>query len=249
MDHTYVIADLHGRWDLYIFALRDIYHHIKSQKKSSRGTIVILGDFVDRGPHSAQIIESMRELEADFAHAVDEQVKLVILTGNHEDMMVETLTFYTGRPQLMDWWQGNGGGETLESYRMLRKDHNADVLWLKDLKTFYEDKHRIYVHAGVDPLKKMEKQERDTLLWKLYNNNTDVGHYPTNKHVVHGHHQFVKGPRLYSNRTNLDTLAWASGRLVVGVFQDEKSGGPVELLEVKGPRHPSFSEKQQREWE
>jgi hypothetical protein len=54
------------------------------------------------------------------------------------------------------------------------------------------------------------------------------------RHVVHGHHPFKDGPITIEGRTNLDTLAWHTGRLVVGVFDDDVPGGPVSLLEVRG---------------
>jgi serine/threonine protein phosphatase 1 len=51
-------------------------------------------------------------------------------------------------------------------------------------------------------------------------------------HVVHGHTPRPKGPELLEHRTNLDTKAFSTGRLVVGVFDDDKAGGPVKLIEV-----------------
>jgi SNF2-related domain len=55
------------------------------------------------------------------------------------------------------------------------------------------------------------------------------------RHVVHGHDQHADGPILKRNRTNLDTFAWSSGRLVIGVFDDDTPGGPLETLEARGP--------------
>jgi serine/threonine protein phosphatase 1 len=54
------------------------------------------------------------------------------------------------------------------------------------------------------------------------------------RHVVHGHDNSPDGPLLYAGRTNLDTLAWRTGRLVIGVFDDDRPGGPVDLIVVKG---------------
>jgi hypothetical protein len=51
---------------------------------------------------------------------------------------------------------------------------------------------------------------------------------------VHGHHQHVHGPIFKKHRTNLDTLAWYTGRLAIGVFDDAAPGGPIEVLEVHG---------------
>jgi hypothetical protein len=60
----------------------------------------------------------------------------------------------------------------------------------------------------------------------------DGGH--GQRHVVHGHHQHVHGPIFKKHRTNLDTLAWYTGRLAIGVFDDAAPGGPIEVLEVNG---------------
>ena len=70
------------------------------------------------------------------------------------------------------------------------------------------------------------------VLWKIYKGPDQRGH--GGRHVVHGHHQFTDGPITVEGRTNLDTLAWYTGRLVVGVFNDDVAGGPVSLLEVRG---------------
>jgi serine/threonine protein phosphatase 1 len=60
----------------------------------------------------------------------------------------------------------------------------------------------------------------------------DGGHLQ--RHVVHGHHQHPHGPIFKKNRTNLDTLAWYTGRLAIGVFDDAAPGGPIEVFEVNG---------------
>lgn len=57
----------------------------------------------------------------------------------------------------------------------------------------------------------------------------------SSKHVVHGHTPRISGQELLPRRTNLDTFAWRTGRLVVAVFDDEMAGGPFDLIEVKGP--------------
>jgi hypothetical protein len=52
--------------------------------------------------------------------------------------------------------------------------------------------------------------------------------------VVHGHYQHAHGPFFKKNRTNLDTFAWYTGRLAIGVFDDAAPGGPIEVFEVNG---------------
>ena len=69
------------------------------------------------------------------------------------------------------------------------------------------------------------------LLWKRYPRDDAAGHGA--RHVVHGHDPDPEGPLRLAGRTALDTLAWRSGRLVVGVFDDARPGGPVDLVEVR----------------
>lgn len=223
MPLTYVIADLHGRHDLLLKATKEI-------RTRAPGTIVTLGDYVDRGPHSRQIIEHLMTLVSE-----DNPWKIVALKGNHEAMMVETCR----KPLKADWWLGNGGGQTLLSY-----DHRptgsvdlsvvpADHLeWLDRLPTLHVDRHRVYVHAGVNQRLPLDKQDDEFVTWMLYRPIDEGGH--GDRHVVHGHHQYPNGPLCLRRRTNLDTGAWYTGRLVVGVFDDDKPGGPIDFIEIIG---------------
>ena len=105
---------------------------------------------------------------------------------------------------------------------------------MENLPLMHIDAHRIFVHAGVDRFKPLDQQDSQVLFWKLYDDNDEGGH--DRRHVVHGHHQFEDGPIKHPGRTDLDTFAWYTGRLVVGVFDDEMAGGPIDCIEVIGPR-------------
>jgi serine/threonine protein phosphatase 1 len=220
---TYVIPDLHGRFDLLEIALSEIEKH-------EPGTVVFTGDYIDRGPQSREIV---KRLIAGPAHGW----RWICLLGNHEDMLIQASQNWLKVGQ----WLRNGGGATLMSYGS-RKGSIADfslvdpshVDWIKDLPLLHQDKHRIYVHAGVEQGVQLDQQARQTLLWKRYDSKSIEG-YGT-FHVVHGHDPFEDGPKLCEGRTDLDTGAYYTGRLVVGVFDDEISGGPVDLIESVLPR-------------
>ena len=92
------------------------------------------------------------------------------------------------------------------------------------------DLHRIFAHAEIDPTKALDDQTEEFMLWHRYPENADIGH--VGRHVVHGHTPNPHGPEQYQNRTNLDTLAWRTGRLVVAVFDDERPGPAIEYIEV-----------------
>jgi serine/threonine protein phosphatase 1 len=100
------------------------------------------------------------------------------------------------------------------------------------------DRHRVFVHAAVDPEIPLDRQSEQTLLWKRYPDGFDLGH--GRRHVVHGHHADPKAPIVTKGKTNLDGLAWMTGRLVVGVFEDDRPGGASEFLEVVGQPDQHF---------
>ena len=134
-------------------------------------------------------------------------------------------------PERLDWWIGNGGDATIASYRGRRDLVAEHLAWVESLPPMHVDEHRVFVHAGVDPDVPLDEQAEKTLLWKRYPQDEGQGHGA--RHVVHGHDPNQDGPLKHAGRTDLDTLAWATGRLVVGVFDDAKAGGPIDLIEVR----------------
>jgi serine/threonine protein phosphatase 1 len=219
MSSTYVIPDLHGRRDLLDAALARIAAHAAG----AFGTIVMLGDYVDKGPDSSGVVARLRG-------GVGAAWRFVALKGNHDAMMVDALR----DPATLAFWLSKGGDAALSSYGGdVTAVPQADINWLDGLPLWHVDTHRIYVHAGVDPDIALHRQREATLLWKRYPKGDPEGF--GDRHVVHGHDNDPAGPLLTAGRSNLDTLAWDTGRLVVGVFDDATPGGPVELIEIQGP--------------
>ena len=123
--------------------------------------VVTLGDYVDRGPESRQVIQYLMEAQAAGR-------PLICLKGNHEEMMHETLT----APLDSDRWARNGGDTALKSYSYeVPSDHPYRV---KNLPPMYVDGHRIFVHAGIDPTKAPDEQTEDFLLWYRYWESADI---------------------------------------------------------------------------
>jgi serine/threonine protein phosphatase 1 len=217
MGLTYVIPDIHGRYDLLSEALADI----AAYSGGEAGVIITVGDYVDKGPQSKQVIDRMLAGVADGWRSV-------ALKGNHDAMMLEALR----DPSKMASWIDKGGDTALASYGgdppAVPQTH---IAWLDGLRLMHVDNHRVYVHAGVDPEIPLDQQSEATLLWKRYPKGFSAGFGEL--HVVHGHDNFPEGPLLYEGRTNLDTLAWRTGRLVIGVFDDDRPGGPVDFIVVK----------------
>jgi serine/threonine protein phosphatase 1 len=216
MSLTYVIPDLHGRHDLLNEGLAEI------AARGDAGVIVAIGDYVDKGPESKQVIDRLLSAAA-------EDSDLVTLKGNHDVMMVEALR----DPSKMAAWIAKGGDAALASYGGDPADvPEGHIAWLDRLQLMHVDAHRIYVHAGVDPDIALDQQSEATLLWKRYPKGFPGGY--GDRHVVHGHDNFPDGPLLYEGRTNLDTLAWRTGRLTIGIFDDDRPGGPVDFIVIRG---------------
>jgi serine/threonine protein phosphatase 1 len=228
MSITYVMPDIHGRLDLLQTASSKIEEHSSGR----RATVVTLGDYIDRGPDGRQVIEHLMSWRS-------KNLSIVNLKGNHEAMMWEVCN---GLSEL-DWWVQNGGNRTLESYGSNpREDFDPSIVprahltWIEQLAPIYVDRCRVFVHAGVDPEIPLHQQSERVLFWKRYRPDEGRGH--GRRHVVHGHHANPKAPIATKSRTNLDALAWKTGRLVIGVFEDDKPGGASEFLEITGSSGP-----------
>lgn len=213
---TFAVGDLHGRRDL----LDDALDAIAAYADAEGGTVVFLGDYVDRGPSGAQVLA--RLIEGPPAGW-----RWICLKGNHEAMMSLALH----NPDRLNWWIDNGGDATIASYRDDRAAVAAHLAWIETLPTMHVDVHRIYVHAGVEAAVPLDRQAERTLIWKRYPDHVDQGH--GDRHLVHGHDPSPDGPLRLTNRTDLDTYAWQTGRLAVGVFDDSIAGGPIDIIEVQ----------------
>lgn len=212
MSYTFAVADLHGRYDLLLKAIKVI------EKYSEGGTVVFLGDYIDRGPDSKSVLDRLM-CGPVFGHW-----KWVCLAGNHEMLMV--------RKDDKDYgpvWLRHGGVETLKSFG--NKIPGKYFKWIGALPFYYKDKYRVFTHAGLDPTKKrMKRQTEKDLLWSK-----NTGDYGFNgKYLVHGHTPLKDGPLILEKRINLDTRAYETGRLFVAVFNDDIPGKPVDVLYVYG---------------
>jgi serine/threonine protein phosphatase 1 len=200
MSKTAVITDVHGRLE----PLQRLLDRVGDAK------IICLGDMVDRGTQSSEVVAVIRTLHEAGA---------VVLRGNHEDMLC------ADDPRL---WLSNGGASTLLSYRHpLTGDLDvgalqADVVWFRSLPRVHSDAHRVYVHAGVVPNLSLAEQPESITQWMRYPEGMDVGWQGL--HVVHGH---TVGLFQGQHRTCLDV---GMGAMCCGLFDDDVAGGPVELL-------------------
>jgi len=152
----FAIGDIHGCAD-------ELDVMIRAMAPVRGDTVVFVGDYVDRGPSARDVIEMMVGLPS-------EQAEYVFLKGNHEDMMLSFLGF-PGR--YGESFLFNGGAQTLDSYGITEetlelapeKIPEGHVEFLKGLATSYLRPPYLFVHAGIQPLRQLEEQTVEDMLW------------------------------------------------------------------------------------
>lgn len=228
---TFAIGDIHGRLDLLEKAIDRIESHV-FYNDVEKYTVVFCGDYVDRGLQSAQVVDFL------IRGPTLPKASWVCLKGNHEDIMMQCLD-----SKSLSWWVQNGGGATLLSYNPEFKvsedvyplsDHiKRHYDWMYSLPLYHMDEHRAFVHAGFNPHKPINLQIAEHLMWDRERADQDYSF--DGKYVVHGHTVVLDGPVEFENKINLDVGAVFYGRMPIAVFDDSIPGGPVDMLEVKGP--------------
>lgn len=211
----YAIGDIHGCHDQLLVLLAKIKAH--SGRTPYKG--IFLGDYVDRGPKSREVVNQVRGLVTGRGgHGTWHALK-----GNHETMMAECL-----KDDSMGFWSNNGGEQTKASYAGRDAEILRDAQWLASLPDIIETANHVFVHAGLSPRYSLAEQPEEVKLWirGWERDDPDFG-----KHVVYGHTP-RKRPLLLTNSTGLDTGAFAGGPLTAGVFDEEKKQGPIDILEA-----------------
>ena len=156
----YVIGDIHGcGWELF---------RLVERLPLARGDdVVFLGDYIDRGPNSREVVSYLLSLRND-----QEQVRFVFLKGNHEDMLLSYLGL---GGHYGDMFLANGGKPTLASYeiepdKLTREDALSAIppdhlSFFRGLSNHYLMDSYLCVHAGINPQKPWDEQTEEELLW------------------------------------------------------------------------------------
>jgi serine/threonine protein phosphatase 1 len=213
---AYAIGDIHGRLDLLQDLLAKI--HAELQHHPAKKTLLVfVGDLIDRGPSSAQVIERLRTYNR-------EGIRTVFLLGNHEEVLLRILG---GESELIDKWTSFGGAACLQSYGVdpgqLAHATEAEALVIvrnaiprehvRFLESF-SDSCRfgdyLFVHAGIRPGIELEQQSQNDLRWIR-----DPFLFDASDHgcvVVHGH-TISSEVENRPNRIGIDTGAYRTGVL------------------------------------
>jgi serine/threonine protein phosphatase 1 len=231
---AYVIGDVHGRLDLLEDLLATIHAEIQ-HRPAEQILLVFVGDLIDRGPRSANVLERLRTYHR-------EGIEPVFILGNHEEVLLRILA---GEALLIADWLCFGGAECLQSYGVdpaeialldedeaLARVRNAipknHVEFLENFTSSLRFGDYLFVHAGVRPGVPLDRQSEFDLRWirePFLSDSTDHGFM-----VIHGH-TISKGVEERPNRIGIDTGAYRSGVLTALAIEGESRW----LLDTRGP--------------
>jgi Calcineurin-like phosphoesterase len=218
---VYAVGDIHGRLDLLDELLSHMDAHLAANP-IARPVDVFLGDYVDRGPASRDVIDRLIARRT--------MGSVVCLKGNHELLLRQ----FMEDPATLEEWGKYGGLATLMSYGLappVKADSNGQVKLATEFNQQMPESHRhfldtlelsftcgdfFFAHAGVRPGIALRTQRAEDLLW--IRDDFLLHEQPFGKVVVHGHTP-VAQPEIRSNRINIDTGAYATGRLTCLVLE------------------------------
>jgi len=236
---AYVIGDVHGCLEQLDLLLARIEEEIRGRPRS-RTSIVFLGDLIDRGPASAQVVERLRTYSP-------REAQTHFIMGNHEEVMLRVIAGDTG---LLPSWLRFGGAETLRSYGVEPRELSglADGEIVDRLRAAVPESHieflesfadsiafggYVFVHAGIRPGVDLAEQSQTDLRWIREPFLTDESDYGFV--VVHGH-TITNQVEVTPNRIGIDTGAFCTGTLTALAIEGSRrwllqtSGGATERL-------------------
>ncbi|UZK68721.1 metallophosphoesterase [Sphingomonas sp. S1-29] len=236
----YAIGDVHGCYALLRALLEEIVRDAAARYHGVTPTIILCGDYIDRGPCSSKVMTALVLLER--SGAVDAR----FLDGNHEAM----LRMFIEHPERHGKWIDFGGRETLESYGIaVPADSASDATSLVMLRNALLDAmpaahHRLlnnlepmveigsyaFVHAGIRPGIALKKQVPDDLLW-IRDDFLDHPR-PSRSVIVHGHTWIGNRPEILGHRIGIDTGAYETGVLTAIRIDDRE----IEVIRASDHR-------------
>jgi serine/threonine protein phosphatase 1 len=236
---TFAIGDIHGELD-HLFKLLSCLPSLDASD-----TLVFLGDYIDRGPKSAQVIDFVRGLSGSI------EAKVIALRGNHEDAWLRVMErgwdeFVMPPPNgclaALRSYSGGAvpaeGEQPRDDERMLLQSGEFfpdDVVsWFQDLPYWYEDEHAIYVHAGLPrgPEGFMHPRDVPAKIALLWLRDEDFFRNYRGKRVVFGHTRTEYLPPELSGYTPEDPSDLWAGENVVGIDTGCGSGGFLTAIEL-----------------
>lgn len=224
----YAIGDVHGRLDLFE-ALLERLAADHAARPGPAAHLVLLGDYIDRGPRSAQLLDRLANGPPPWA-------TWTLLRGNHEQVLLDLHAGSAGFLKRLAGWLDFGGRETLRSYGLPSSVAFGDdlaaigaeigrlvpprhIALIQSMPLSHRAGDYLFVHAGLRPGLDIKYQQPRDLLWirdEFLDSPDDHGCL-----VVHGH-SITAQVDIRPNRIGIDTGAYATGRLTALVLEGER---------------------------
>ncbi len=190
----YAIGDIHG----CLPQLEELLGRILPTAEK----IVFLGDYVDRGPSSYGVIETLSSLHTKT------NAELIFIRGNHDQVMLDVLE----QKADLNLWSKMQGDSTIDEYTndgyvQVPRHHYE---FLKKTEIYHDDGTHLFVHAGISPYLEMDEQSPEEMMWirKIFLCSNHI----VDRIVVHGHTP-VRTPRNVMRKIGVDTGCYATGIL------------------------------------
>lgn len=193
---TIAIGDIHG-------CSIELARLLEVVAPSAEDTLVLLGDYIDRGIDSRGVIEQLLELQR--------RCTLVALMGNHEQMMLEA----RDDPHKRIEWMEFGGIVTLDSYGDRGWEDVPEAHWtfLRSCRDWHETSTHLFVHASYEPERALGEQEAGVLRWRSLHEHVP-GPHRSGKRAIVGHTPQESGEILaLGHLVCIDTGVCHGGRL------------------------------------
>lgn len=168
MPRRLFIGDVHGHYD----GLRRLWDLISPDPDDA---VYFVGDLIDRGPKSAQVVDFVRRYGTGCVR------------GNHEQLLLDAFVDGSINLPTMQGWLYSGGQMTLSSYQGSVETLKADVLWLKSLPLYIDLGNVWLVHAGVNPSLSIAQQSSYELCWIRDTFHSSTAPYFPDKQIITGH--------------------------------------------------------------
>ena len=219
--NLFAIGDIHGCLSELTSLHKKILNYDKFNVKND--LIIYLGDYIDRGKNSKEVINQILKLE-------DNKIRIKKLKGNHEELMID---FLFNKTNNIKSWLNFGADQTFRSYNieivefikdgfeedvidnlrktMIKQMEESHINFFKNLELSYSSENYLFVHAGIDPHKKLSEQSEKDFLWsrseKFFSKD-----FKSEKIIVHGHTP-EENIINYPFRINVDSGCYFSGKL------------------------------------
>jgi serine/threonine protein phosphatase 1 len=226
------IGDIHAQYDKLSNLMAKLKFISKFPESINFNTtpFIFLGDVVDGGPDTKEVINQLMQWEQQYPH-------WVFLYGNHEDMLLDAICRGSRVYGNFYQWYNRGGAETVQSYsrdsdlglneRLRYTDlelarhviPQSHLAWLNNRPYYFETEHFFFVHAGVRPGDHPALTPPSDMIW--LRDEFIYSPYDWGKKIIYGH-TYSPEPVVRPNKIGVDTMTHSQGDLTAVILDETR---------------------------